>query len=315
MAFTVGTSSCFQGSFASGEALEHLQPLPRDLDKTSIRQLRIAAAVERSKTEYKAEHAYTERMWLKPESYKVTTPLFKSQLDRQRLGKHPRKNDYMASSLYFAHPPDYRGALDLVMLKFDNSSSAKPLGGLSRELLDIGLNAAIKCQDLDNAIRLADSSQIIWKGQFAGIAASAADAYCFAGHYEDAVKPLLMSIAAFGVHYPIVSRLSNVLQQILHEKHDHLTATKCFKTLIDWAVEWKKSAFMLPIFGEVEQTRIPSQTAESRMLTEFETFNSLAVISELGLDSSIEKTLEEVRKRLTKSLDNDIQLEKSVKEL
>ncbi|WVN88440.1 uncharacterized protein L203_103650 [Cryptococcus depauperatus CBS 7841] len=181
MAFTVGTSSCFQGSFASGEALEHLQPLPRDLDKTSIRQLRIAAAVERSKTEYKAEHAYTERMWLKPESYKVTIPLFKSQLDRQRL-------EYMASSLYFAHPPDYRGALDLVTLKFDNSPSAKPLGGLSRELLDIGLNAAIKCQDLDNAIRLADSSQIIWKGQFAGIAASAADAYCSAGHYEATIN-------------------------------------------------------------------------------------------------------------------------------
>lgn len=29
---------------------------------TSIRALRIAAAVERSKTEYKPEHAYTERL-------------------------------------------------------------------------------------------------------------------------------------------------------------------------------------------------------------------------------------------------------------
>jgi hypothetical protein len=38
------------------------------LDKAEIRKQRIEAAVQRSKTEYKAEHAYTERgvSWVLP---------------------------------------------------------------------------------------------------------------------------------------------------------------------------------------------------------------------------------------------------------
>lgn len=75
-----------QQAIHSQEAAPSSPDEPEQLDTTSIRALRIAAAVERSKTEYRPEHAYTERLWLKPGSYKSQRPATNSQLDRQRLG-------------------------------------------------------------------------------------------------------------------------------------------------------------------------------------------------------------------------------------
>lgn len=105
--------------------------------------------------------------WLQPGSYKSQRPATNSQVDRQKLGTCDiskciaHETEYMASSLYFADPPDYQGALDLVLLKFDPSPKAKSLGGLSRELLDIGMKSAVKCGDKISAKNLADSSKSI----------------------------------------------------------------------------------------------------------------------------------------------------------
>lgn len=51
-----------QQAIHSQEAAPSSPDEPEQLDTTSIRALRIAAAVERSKTEYRPEHAYTERL-------------------------------------------------------------------------------------------------------------------------------------------------------------------------------------------------------------------------------------------------------------
>ncbi|KIR42165.1 hypothetical protein I307_06393 [Cryptococcus deuterogattii 99/473] len=311
-----------QQAIQSQEAVSLAPDEHEQLDiTTSIRALRIAAAVERSKTEYKPEHAYTERLWLQPGSYKSQRPATNSQVDRQKLGTCDigkciaHETEYMASSLYFADPPDYQGALDLVLLKFDPSPKAKSLGGLSRELLDIGLKSAVKCGDKISAKNLADSSKSIWKGQFAGIAASAADAYMSAGLYQDAVKPLIMSMSAFGIHYPIAYRLSKALKAVQEERGGHLTATSYFQQLVDRAVEWRKQAFQRPIFSDgggvtnSQGVKLDDDELAGQVL------DTHAVALELCLDSEGEKALEGSWKRLSKGLDVDVQPEVSVREL
>ncbi|OWZ80573.1 hypothetical protein C366_00395 [Cryptococcus neoformans Tu401-1] len=297
-----------QQAIHSQEAAPSPPDEPEQLDTTSIRALRIAAAVERSKTEYRPEHAYTERLWLKPGSYKSQRPATNSQLDRQRL-------EYMASSLYFADPPDYQGALELVLLKFDASPKAKSLGGLSRELLDIGLKSAVKCGDKASAKSLADSSKSIWKGQFAGIAASAADAYMSAGLYQDAVKPLVVSMSVFGIHYPIVYRLSKALKAIQEEREEHLIATSYFQRLVDRAVEWRKAAFQSPIFSDEQGVTKGQGVKSDDDEPAGQALDTGAVALELYLDAEGEKALEGCWKRLSKGLDVDVQPEVSVREL
>ncbi|WVQ72360.1 hypothetical protein IAR50_001911 [Cryptococcus sp. DSM 104548] len=295
------------------EAALHHQPEADEADlRISVKALRIAAAVERSKTEYKPEHAYTERKWLNPKAYNENPPASKSQVDRQRL-------EYMASSLYHSDPPDYRGALKIVLLKFDSSPKAKSLGGLSRELLDIGLNASIKCGDKETALLLANSSQSIWKGQFAGVAAIAADAYMLALHYHEAVKPLLMTLAAFGIHYPIIARLSLVLQRILEDRAVQRPATNHLRLLVDRATVWRRAHFERPIFRE-EACPVPEpdmardQPTTDESITK-DTLDTGAVASELQMDAEAKKALDACWKRMAKGLEVEVEPEKSVKEL
>ncbi|TYJ57535.1 hypothetical protein B9479_001853 [Cryptococcus floricola] len=295
------------------EAASHTHPEADEADlRVSVRALRIAAAVERSKTEYKPEHAYTERKWLKPDAYSKHPPASKSQVDRQRL-------EYAASSLYFSDPPDYSGALELVLLKFDSSPKAKPLGGLSRELLDIGLNASIKCGDKEKALLLANSSKSIWKGQFAGVAAIAADAYMSALHYHEAVKPLLMTLAAFGIHYPIISRLSQALQKILEDRAVIRPATNRLHVMVNRAMFHRKATFERPIFREEADPASKSDTASDQPAIDEgiarDPLDTEAVALELEMDAETKAALKACWKRMAKGLEVEMEPDKSVKEL
>ncbi|ODN89615.1 hypothetical protein L198_06302 [Cryptococcus wingfieldii CBS 7118] len=305
------------------EAASHTQPEAYEADlRVSVKALRIAAAVERSKTEYKPEHAYTERKWLKPEAYSEHPPASKSQVDRQRLGESSDfspAQEYAASSLYFSDPPDYSGALELVLLKFDSSPKAKPLGGLSRELLDIGLNASIKCGDKEKALLLANSSKTIWKGQFAGVAAIAADAYMSALHYHEAVKPLLMTLAAFGIHYPIISRLSQALQRILEDRAVIRPATNHLHVMVNRAMFHRKASFERPIFREEADPASKSDIASDQPAIDEgiarDPLDTEAVALELEMDAETKAALKACWKRMARGLEVEMEPDKSVKEL
>ncbi len=59
----------------------------------------------------------------------------------------------MAISAYYASPPQHARALSLILSALD--PKARSLGGLTHELLDIGINSAIACQDEGNAVKFA----------------------------------------------------------------------------------------------------------------------------------------------------------------
>ncbi|WVW81395.1 hypothetical protein I302_103387 [Kwoniella bestiolae CBS 10118] len=211
-------------------------------DKAEIRRQRIEAAVQRSKGEYKAEHAYTERGWFNS-SETERNVLSKPKVDKQHL-------EYITTSLYYASPPKYAEALSLILRSFDPSLKAKSLGGLTRELFDTALRCALAIGDVENAVKLADSSKSMWKGQFAGIAALASDAYISAGRHIDALTPLLLSISNFGLHEPLLSRLSNILKSIVSsssspkggEGIQHLLG------ILDKVIIWKSAHLQKPLF-------------------------------------------------------------------
>ncbi|WWC85440.1 uncharacterized protein L201_000303 [Kwoniella dendrophila CBS 6074] len=218
-------------------------------DKAEIRRQRIEAAVERSKTEYKAEHAYTERGWFtNPETERNV--LSKNKVDKQHL-------EYITTNLYYSEPPNYEEALRLILDSFD--PKAKHSGGLPRELLDTGLRCSLKCNDIENAINLADSSKVLWKGQFAGIAALASDAYLIANRPKDALSPLFISTSFFGLHEPILSRLSKILKQIIsssslsssssNANHGY-QQTKHFLNILEKVVIWKSNYLQKPLFND-----------------------------------------------------------------
>ncbi|KAK8844651.1 hypothetical protein IAR55_006498 [Kwoniella newhampshirensis] len=276
------------------------------VDKATARQQRIAAAVQRSKTEYRPEHAYTERQWFQSEASDRNV-LNQRKIDRQHL-------EFVTAALYHADPPEYRAALDIVLSVFN--PSAKSMGGLNRELLDIGIRSAIACDDGPAAVALADSSRRL----FAGLAASAADAYIVAGRPYAAFSPLLVSISAFGIHYPTLRRLASVLAEIRDRKAAEgqtSTATGNLCQLVLRAADWRKRSFDRSLFGSVNSVEtMPVQLTDASQ--EMQAMSMAAVAKELGLNKEDTKALEGVWKRLTKGIKNaemDTTTEKGVREL
>lgn len=133
--------------------------------------------------------------------------------------------------------------------------------------------------------------------------------------YSDAVKPLIMSMSAFGIHYPIACRLSKALKAVQEERGERLTATSYFQQLVDRAVEWRKQTFQRPIFSDEEGvTKSQGVKLDDDELAG-QVLDTHAVALELYLDSEGEKALEGSWKRLSKGLDVDVQPEVSVREL
>ena len=152
----------------------------RDPVKVAAREARIAEAVKRSRDEYKAEHAFTERQvrpsnkndvpvadeqWFREdESGSSRTPV-KPKMDRQQLGELrlylayqiADSEEYLVTSLYYSTPPRYQSALDLVLQAFD--PTAKSLGGLNRELLDTAIRCAAQVGDSEHAVQLAKATR------------------------------------------------------------------------------------------------------------------------------------------------------------
>jgi hypothetical protein len=154
------SSNYFSIAVADDQAMSSHRASPVE-DVPSPREQRIAAAVIRSRTEYKAEHAYTERK-VSPGKAKLTPQWFHSVTpnDKQRLGMSDldlADAEFLVTSLYYSSPPEYARVLSLVREAYD--PSAKSLGGLTREVLDTGIRAALACGDVNYAVKLADTSK------------------------------------------------------------------------------------------------------------------------------------------------------------
>jgi hypothetical protein len=63
--------------------------------------------------------------------------------------------EFLVSSLYYN--AEYAHALQLVLDALDESK--KPMGGLSRELIDTGIRSALRAGDTQNAVALACMTQ------------------------------------------------------------------------------------------------------------------------------------------------------------
>ncbi|WRT63333.1 uncharacterized protein IL334_000238 [Kwoniella shivajii] len=291
-------------------------------DKAEIRRQRIAAAVERSKTEYQPEHAYTERGWFQNSDIERNV-LSKPKVDRQHL-------EYIVTSLYYSTPPRYTEALKLILEAFDSNSNSnskpKSQGGLSRELLDTGLRCSLACKDVDGGLKLADSSKTLWKGQFAGISASSSDIYLLSGKIKYALTPLLTSLSGFGLHEPILRRLSYILNQLISSDSTK-EATAYFLEVVDRVIEWRKALFQKPLFEEEEEeeeqqlltssaTSIPPAASINVDMSFDRPIDCVAIVKELDLDDDAKKGLEGTWSRLSKGFKGDPEpIEKSVREL
>jgi hypothetical protein len=64
--------------------------------------------------------------------------------------------EYLVTSLYYAAPPEYSQALQLVL---EASDPTKPLAGLTRELVDTGIRAALASGNADEAVKLASTTK------------------------------------------------------------------------------------------------------------------------------------------------------------
>ncbi|WVF66662.1 hypothetical protein IAT40_001403 [Kwoniella sp. CBS 6097] len=258
-------------------------------DKAEIRRQRIAAAVERSKSEYKAEHAFTERWWYEDESIDRNV-LSKPKADRQHL-------EYLTTGLYYSNPPEYRTALDLILRTYDSApATKKPLGSLTRELVDIGIRSALALGDMEAGLKLVEGSKSLWKGQNAGHSALSAQVYLKAGRPKDALTPLLISLSSFGLHAPILILLSQSLDQLIASSHtsenviedqptasiktttttssstitSESTSSTCKATrelisIVDRAAAWKGSFLQTPLFDSDSET--PSSAGEEKKKT------------------------------------------------
>jgi hypothetical protein len=108
---------------------------------TTDRSARIAAAVERSKTEYQPQHAYTER----DEAYRAWDGDSGGKYGLEYLAAWAYGQDGAASSKGAGTGIDEEGrVLDLIWARIDKK---KPLGGVSREVLDSTVRMAVKRGD------------------------------------------------------------------------------------------------------------------------------------------------------------------------
>ncbi|WWC57720.1 uncharacterized protein I303_100254 [Kwoniella dejecticola CBS 10117] len=267
------TSNYFQVALSDDRQAEEVQGAIQQAEsstkaeKAEIRRQRIEAAVQRSKGEYKAEHAYTERDWFINSEIQRNV-LSKPKVDKQHL-------EYITTSLYYASPLKYREALDLILKGFDPSPiSKKALGGLTRESLDLALRCALRLEDEGVSLQLAKSSRNLWKGQFAGIAILASDAYILANRHRDALTPLLVSTSSFGLHAPILSKISEILQhRLLSERaqgnksnangegESGFESTKYFLLILERVIIWKSTYLQKPLFDDSKSDSLSQDAA------------------------------------------------------
>lgn len=130
-------------------------------ERAATRDARIAAAVQRSKTEYQEQHAFTERkvcelnqmvidvQWLHDSPSDLRNEAGKAKVDRQRL-------EYLVTSLCCSDSPRYADALSQILGAAD---FAKPFAGLTKELVDAGMRCALHEEQLGAAMQLAETTR------------------------------------------------------------------------------------------------------------------------------------------------------------
>ncbi|KAK6904819.1 hypothetical protein L486_02712 [Kwoniella mangroviensis CBS 10435] len=299
--------------------------------KAEIRRQRIEAAVQRSKSEYKSEHAYTERGWFN-DGENQRNVLSKDKVDKQHL-------EYITTSLYYASPPDYTEALRLIMKNFDpnpTGSKPKPMGGLNRELLDTALRCSLAISDAESAVKLADSTKNMWKGQFAGISALASDAYLLAGRPIDALTPLFVSASSFGLHQPLLTRLSSILESHVSVSSSS-SAEKQTSTyenihrligILDKVIIWKSVHLQKPLFQYQTAGKEPNTNTNTNSTIDMsfsdQPPNSSGILEELQINehdtqhqdliSGVKGTVNRLNKGFKNDPSEDV-VEKSVREL
>ncbi|WVQ82626.1 hypothetical protein IAT38_004758 [Cryptococcus sp. DSM 104549] len=303
------TSDYYSIAVEDESAVTPGREMSTDKTKATLRQQRIAAAIERSKSEYKAEHAYTERNASIPPFARENTSVTKAE--RQKL-------ESAALSWFNSdNPLEHSACLQLIHSLFEPSTESRSLGGLSRELMDVGLQSAIACGDIPTAISLAKQSGSLWKGQFVGTSACAADALVFGKHHQESLAPLLMAIATCGLQYPILCRLSFSLQSLLlSSTHVPMESTSHLLSLVKHAMEWRSPPFKKNIFAPHEEGSVTRGNQCGDDYVSNRPLDTHAVAIELNLDRNAEMALVETWKRLSRGLDVVVQQpEKSVRDL
>ncbi|KAK4687607.1 hypothetical protein P7C73_g2522, partial [Tremellales sp. Uapishka_1] len=271
-------------------------------DKATSRSKRIAAAVERSKTEYKPHHAYTEAGWYDEEDGGSRAGV-NSKMDQYRL-------EFLSTASSFHSSP-----ADTMSRILPEINYAKPYANLSKELLDIAILSAIQIGNEELAVSLARASKPAWKGQLAGMSARAADALNFAKKPREALLPLLTSLSTYGLHYPILLRLSDTLKTLQEEAQEVVR----FAAMVEMVLGYKKTGFHKPLFeddedhpigntkvdGE-EDTNLARNGLETEELSRWDKEDiKLAVekvATELMLDQEGKTMLEGTWRRLEKAL-------------
>ncbi|RXK35074.1 hypothetical protein M231_07661 [Tremella mesenterica] len=280
----------------------------RDPEKVAARERRIAEAVKRSKLEYKTEHAFTERRWVLDSDQRLARAPARQKIDRQQL-------EYLTTALYYSSPPEYQQALRLILDVFD--PGAKSLGGISRELVDIGIRCAIFIGDTEHAIQLADSTRSLWR-TWSGAAEIAADAYNLSGRYHDAVRTLLMATAN-SLQIPLLRKLEDTFRLLYDEGRPHETKYKeieILRALIRRIIHMRSESFIRPLFEEITTKDAHETTPEVPQWNQ-EPLSVEALAIELGLGEDrgdLEKTLERLQRAAGGDGEKEV-VEKSVRDL
>ncbi|GMK56966.1 hypothetical protein CspeluHIS016_0308060 [Cutaneotrichosporon spelunceum] len=173
--------------------------------KADARARRIAAAVVRSRTEYKLEHGYTERGW-----FLGANQAGASKKDRQHV-------EYAATYRVTVFPEAKEEAARALA-----DIRALPPKQLPRELTTTAIRAAVLAGRTQDAASLARQARTHWRANV-GLAVEASAALAAAGAVAESTHPLLVTMA-YALHYPVLVMLAERLHALSGSALEALTA-------------------------------------------------------------------------------------------
>ncbi|KAL1407160.1 hypothetical protein Q8F55_006574 [Vanrija albida] len=244
------------------------EPDPAAAARADARALRIAKAVERSKTEYKPEHAYTERGW-----FDAAGPLDpKAKADRQRV-------EYIATRALTVSPTP--GAAAAALEGVRSAAGGKALSGLPRELLGTGLAAAVAAGDRAACEEFAQAARGHWRTNV-GLALASGEALSMAG--RGAAAPLLASTAG-ALHHPVLVALSAALEREGGGADEDLAALAELVATVAASRAW---AFSRPLFAQGKPAQSPAPPAPADDLrARVAALDGPALAARLGADRAV----------------------------
>lgn len=235
------------------------------------------------------------------------------------------KVEFLVSSLYYNE--EYSHVLQLLLDALDESK--KSMGGLSRELIDTGIRSALKAGDTQNAVMLARMTRDQACSTRAKLLTAVekpvcrdCDRVCGCLHCcwllarwdraqiltltVESLQPLLVSTAAFGLHEPVLSRLSLVITTLNKDGSlDSLLAA------VDAVKAKQKYSLQRPFFAwDTTSAVTPAHLAPTTV-----NLDHRVIASALGIDNAhLQKTLSRLEKAMGGS-EEESQTERGVREL